>query len=223
MNAHEALVERIVQEVSAALRQRTTAETGSAEPQTAGRPTITSRVVTGDLLEKTVNGARSILIGDRSILTPSARDFLRQQGITWDIAAKETDTHNVASRWLAVVVQSTPAVATMLEHHAADWKQLRAADTSEAAGAAVSAICRADADGVVVLSQHPEAVACRANRNANVRAAVVGDILETKAAQQSIGANVLCCDPKQKPFFELRNLLKAMTAGPTQPPPGWRE
>jgi len=135
-------------------------------------------VITHKLLDENVNGAKTIRIAPRAILTPSARDFLRTRGI--DCVREElTATSNPANTvWQMIISTASPGID-------AAFDQLRTSGVlcykkivgvpAEAAQHAVSAICRGETAGVVVFSGEPELVACLANRNDRVRAAVVTD------------------------------------------------
>jgi hypothetical protein len=94
----------------------------------------------------------------------------------------------------------------------------------DAADRAVSTLCRAEAEGVVVFTNRPEAVACRANRNSKVRGAAAENVARIRSIQRSIGANLLCIDPSDRSQFDLRNLLRETIAGETPvAPKGWRD
>ncbi|MCH7988137.1 MAG: hypothetical protein IID46_03185 [Planctomycetes bacterium] len=217
------LVEQIVRDVMQQLRTlpETKQSSGVAQPVV-----LHERVITEELLERQLNGAKRIEIGIKSVLTPSARDFLRQQKIEWQ-RQPETKSSN-QKHWKAIVVQSTSAVTAALndleQSTETNWKQEITGTTCEAVSAALSAICRAEADGVVIFTEKPESVACKANRNLKVRAAVVGDVRRTESIKTEMGVNLFCINPNGKNYIELRNLLRAVTAGSTpQIPEDWNE
>jgi hypothetical protein len=189
---------------------------------------LTDSVITAKLLEEKVNGAAEVQFSPRSILTPSARDYLHQRAIRWRRATGQPTAGANRSVWKAIIVQSGAAVAAALDDAsksgAVEWRRQTAGDSIEAAELATSALCRGEAVGVVVLAGQPHSLVCRANRNRHVRAAVVASSRCVQAARQQLGANLFCIDPEGKSQFELRNLLRdaAADAAP-QPPPGWKE
>ena len=73
---------------------------------------------------------------------------------------------------------------------------------------AISSLCRADAAGVVLFASAAEKAACLANRNQKVRAAAVQDVNHLRDVISQMGPNLICVNPKQKSFIELRNLIK---------------
>jgi hypothetical protein len=80
---------------------------------------------------------------------------------------------------------------------------------AEAAVQATSAVCRGDADKVVVFTDEPELVACLANRNERIRAAAIVDAAALARTQRELKPNVLALDPSNRSVHELRTLLKA--------------
>jgi hypothetical protein len=189
---------------------------------------MTEAVITGELLEQRLNGnsQRTIRIGPKAVLTPSARDFLKQRNIEWTRLEKNAAPATNSGIWKAIVASSTPALASALDEigktAGTRWERELSGDATEAATAAVSALCRGEAVGVAVFAGNAAAVACRANRNAKVRAAVVWSVRCVEAAKRQIGSNLIAVDPAGKSYFELRNLVRAFAAdGPPRVPAGW--
>ncbi len=223
MKHDNALVDQIVQDVMEQLQSlpETKQSPGAAQPTI-----LHERVITEELLEQKLNGSKRIEVGAKSVLTPSARDYLSKQKIEWQ---RQTETKSTTQTdWKAIVVQSTSAVTAALKDLEQStqtcWKQEITGTTCEAVSAAVSAICRAEADGVVVFTGKPESVACRANRNLKVRAAVVGDVRRTESIKTEMGVNLFCINPDGKTYIELRNLLRTVTSGGLpRVPEDWNE
>ncbi|MCH7686836.1 MAG: hypothetical protein IH899_09175 [Planctomycetes bacterium] len=223
MKHDDALVDQIVRDVMQQLR---TLPEAKQSPGAAQPVVLHERVITEELLEQQLNGAKRIEVGTKSVLTPSARDFLSQQKIEWQRQPETKST--TQTHWKAIVVQSTSAVTAALndleQSTQTCWNQEITGTTCEAVSAAVSAICRAEADGVVIFTGKPESVACRANRNLKVRAAVLGDVRRTESIKTEMGVNLFCINPDGKTYIELRNLLRAVTSGSTpRVPENWNE
>ena len=187
---------------------------------------LCENVITAELLEQRADGAKRIVIGAKSILTPSARDFLNSRDL--DCKRQEADGTSTAARtdWKAIVVQTTPAVVAALDDAGRSttdhWERELAGTVAEAVAFGVSVVSRAEAVGVVIFSNQAEAAACRANRNRQVRAAVVGDAQSVRRVKSQLGANLFCIAPAGKSYFELRNLLREI-GGPPQVPSDWDE
>ncbi len=245
MNVDGELIEQIVSSVMEHLQTRSGPVRSAnaevrAEPEVHAEPTtdppretsqgvlLRENVITADVLEQRSNGSREITIGPKSILTPSARDFLKSRNITCTRQSVHQTGPAATCRWKAIVVESTPSVAAALDDVCGSgdgcWQRELAGCPSEAVSAAVSAVCRADAVGVVVFTNDAESIACRANRNRQVRAAVVTDTQAVKTVGHRMGANLIAIAPNGKSDFDLRNMLRTFTAnGPTQIPNEWDE
>lgn len=191
-----------------------------AIPEKAQGVSLIEPVITADVLQQHVNGSRSFRIGKNSLLTPTAHDYIRTHGLTWSRATAAT-SNNVAT-WLALVVKSAPHVTGALDQLTATWRQELLSTAGEAARRAVSAISRAEADGVVIITDNPQAAACLGNRSPNIRAAAVTDANDLDAAIKAIGVNLVTIDPTRIGGFQLRQLLRRFSeAGRPQPPVNW--
>ncbi len=163
------------------------------------------------------------------MLTPSAREFLATRKLDWrraDSAASSSEKS--PAKWLAIVTRSTPAVTAALDLIAKDspsqWSRELSGCHREAATRAVGAVCRGECDAVVIITRKPEAAVCRANRNPNVRGAVVVTAARVKALKAQLGANLFAVDPTDRSAFELRNLLREIgSGGRPSPPSDWKE
>ena len=93
----------------------------------------------------------------------------------------------------------------------AGWSREILGCPDDAAALAISAICRGESSGVVILSKQHFRAACRANRNDKVRAVPVGSPAEVKAAREQLRLNVIAIDPTHRSYFELKNTITAFT------------
>ncbi len=194
---------------------------------------LTEKVVTADLLEKTYAGATKLVIGGRAVVTPSARDFLKQNKVelrrestttSQTSGAKTTTTAN----WKLIVVHTTKTLASVLDdatrRPGAVWQRELAGCDVDAADRAISALCRGESDGAVVFTRRPEVVACRANRNANVRGAAIVNVAQLRSAHRRMGTNLYCIDPETRTHGEWNNLLREIAScGKPERPEHWKE
>lgn len=237
----QALIERIVSNVLAQLQPasvRSAAESPKSAPKLttvekliAEKPAaieLTASVITADLLEATACVGQPLKIGRRSILTPSARDWLRTKRIEWSRIDKLTSggsgTTKGAVRWQLIVQTITPTVKALhdgLKRQPEGWKIELVGQPAEAATLAMSSISKAEHDGVAILSEYAEIIACRANRNERVRAAVISDRRQLELTMQHLGVNLVCINPSGRTFIEMRNLLRDCAAKRPQAPAGW--
>lgn len=224
------LLERIVSGVLNELRGVAPADAAvvTAAPRTPDAVLVTEKVITAELLEKTCGRSPRIVIGKNSLLTPSARDFLKQNRIDWtrEAAASNSEVQSAAAKWKAIVVATTKNLANALDDAGktagAAWVRELAGCDVDAVDRAVSTICRAEASGVVVFTSHPDTVACRANRNSKVRGASVANAGEIRKVNKQMGANLICIDPASRSQMELNHLLReAAASGRPIAPKGW--
>ena len=207
----------------AAIRPQPTAAPVAAvetKPQTVE---VLTTVITADLLEKTVRPGQSLRVGRGSILTPSARDWLHSKRVVWarqDRAAEAASTGGGRVKWQVILQTVTPTVKALqdgIRRLAEGWKIELVGQPLEAAVLATSLVSQAECDGVVIFTEHAELIACKANRNERVRAAVIDNAKQWDHVTRTLSANVVCISPIGKTFIELRNLLR--DCGGTKPRP----
>ncbi len=176
--------------------------------------TITERIITAEVLEKQLHGARIVRVSAKALLTPSAHDVVRSRRLEVVRESADPKTKSVPrGRWILVAAQPTPeltgAIATWQASGALVDQRL-AGDPADAATQAISAICRGEADNVFILSAAPEWVACLASRNEKVRAAAIADVGAILRLNESFRPNVVAFDGSKRGSFELTGLFKAL-------------
>lgn len=226
----QALIDQIVSNVLAQLQPAPSRPVDeAAKPQPKAGVELTVAVITADLLADSVVAGQSLRIGKRSIITPSARDWLNTNKVTWSrIGSDSTSTGSAAgknaARWQLIVQTVTPNVRALrdaLQRQPDGWKLELVGQPLEAATLAASSISTADRDGVVVLSEYAEIIACRTNRNEKVRAAVIADRKQLELTRQHLGVNLVCVNPNGRTFVELKNLLRDCATSKPTVPAGW--
>lgn len=172
-------------------------------------------VITADLLENSVRPGQTLRIGRTSILTPSARDWLNSHKTAWSRQDRSAGANGskTAGRanWQIILQTVTPSVRALhdgLRRLAEGWKIELVGLPLEAAALAISRISTADCDGVVIFTEQAELIACKANRNDRVRAAVIQNNKQWEQVMRTLSANVVCISPIGRTFIELRNLLR---------------
>lgn len=218
MTADNDLIEQIVANVlaelqPAAAKVRAPVEQSLASSQPSSHAIeLDAAVITADVLEERVRKGQSLRIGNRAILTPSARDWLAQRKIAWtrSSGASTAQAHS-AARWQLIITTATPAVGN-LRQELAGWKTDLLGTPQEAAEQATRAICTGESDGVLALCRAADVVACLANRNPKVRAAVLRSTADLSDLASQLDPNLLVVNPQQKSFVELRNIVRAIGA-----------
>lgn len=189
---------------------------------------LTAPVITAELLASAVKPGQPLRIARRSVLTPSARDWLNTRKISWTQFEKTAGTSEAkaasGARWQLIVQTVNPNVRALqdsMKRQPEGWSMDLVGQPLEAVAQAVRGIGTAEFDGIAVISEYAEIIACRGNRNDRVRAAVINDRHQLELTSKHLGVNMVCINPRGKTFIELRNLLR--DCGKTQPkaPTGW--
>ncbi len=185
---------------------------------------LTVPVITADVLEQSVKAGQSLRIGRNSILTPSARDWLNSKRTSWTRLDKSAGTGGgQRAKWQVILQTVTPTVRSLqdgLRRLADGWKIEIVGQPLEAAVLATSLVSTAECDGVVIFTEQAELIACKANRNDRVRAAVMQNPKQWEQVVRTLSANVVCISPIGKTFIELRNLLRDCAGTRPRPPAG---
>jgi len=214
MNFSPEQVELIVQRVVAQLGPGAVAAPAAAsERPVAPSPVlpvqIADQIVTQALLAEAVNGSNQVRIGPKAILTPSARDFVKQRGI--QIIREASAAKPSSQRWQIIVSRTNPNITAAVE----GLSQLGVTASvtlsglpAEAAALATSFLCRGDAAKVVVFTDQPELVACLVNRNDKVRAAATANAASVERVLVSMQPNLIAVNPDTRSAHEIKSLLK---------------
>ncbi len=188
--------------------------TGVAASAPAAAPDevlISERVITAEVLLRDLRGARRVVIAPKALLTPTANDVIRTRRLeVVRQSAQATASTTVRRRWVILVGQSLPAVTAAVGAWRTAGGRLETAlvgTAAEAAARAISAICRGEADEVLVIAAQPESVACLANRNEAVRGVVLVESAAVARLRESLRPNVWVVDAAPRGGFDLSSLL----------------
>ena len=226
MNANSDLVERIVQSVLEHLQSAAPAPRAEPTPTPTATPsalTLSETVITGELLAEQAKGAKSLIVGRRAVITPSARDYLRKHNITWSRGDATAKAATSAPRWRVYVSTATANIDTAIEHANRQGVALTrewSGTTAEAVKQTIASLTRAEIAGAVILTAEPARAACAANRHSKIRAAELNNTAQLASLQEQLGPNVYCIDPRGRSPFELRNLLQHAAAQAPSAPAG---
>ncbi|HET6326052.1 MAG TPA: hypothetical protein VFG04_15350 [Planctomycetaceae bacterium] len=213
------MIDRIVAGVLEQLQAPAVAAAPASRSTAAanGSLVMDDSVITAALLETRGVVAGPVVFAPKAILTPSAIDFLSSRKIKWTRANKAPAAQTTIATWSVFVSRSTPALESALgavaRQPGVQWQRELVGCHREAARRAVGALCRGESDGVITFTSKPEALACHANRSAQVRAAAVQTGDGIKRIKRTLGANLFAVDPGEQSVFALQNLLREMVAG----------
>ncbi|QDU78877.1 hypothetical protein Pla110_05810 [Polystyrenella longa] len=214
MNVDQNLINDIVQGVLQQLQP-------TAAPVTLSSPSVflvKEKLWTADLLEDLVPAQVKVVQQlPGTIVTPSGRDYLRQNHI--DVIQSEnnngSNTTAGIQTWKVLVVKSASAFEScwpeLERSRSTNWNRQQANDVDSAVTETISILCRGEASGVVILTDRPEEAACFANRNHQVRAVATLSADRMKQLKTSLQPNAVCLDPQNLSYMELRQLWRALS------------
>lgn len=192
---------------------------------------IKETVVTAEVLRLRRQGQSPFVVGQKAIVTPSAMDFLRSEKLNWERGTSEStatsDSAVGGGSWKFFLSfagsNGLQAVQAVRQNHPRVRFDV-VGGMREAIPMAATALSRAEVPGIVILTNEPEIVVCRANRQAAIRAAVVRDLADWNKIRPYLRPNLVCIDPATRMFMELRTLLTKIVTDPLpEIPEGWVE
>ncbi|MCH9654677.1 MAG: hypothetical protein K0U86_21270 [Planctomycetes bacterium] len=216
MQFSEELVNQVVANVLSTISQMGSGRQSSGIAPSDSTPdssvVLSDKVITADLLAEKIKGQSVVGIAAGSILTPSAKDYLREFNISIHRAAAVASSKEQGTPWRAIVLSNSSTVENALEtieqQTNTRWSQELSASLEESVNDAISSLCRADATGIILFAEAAEKAACLANRNQKIRAASIQDMNQLRNVLSQMSPNLICVNPLQKSFIELRNLIK---------------
>ena len=215
--SQQVLIDQIVQEVMRRLMPTAASAPVNSETNSEQPTQLTDLVITADVLTEKATGQKKFVVGERAIVTPSARDWLRHNKVELIHEATAASTGAAASvemkfDRLVITHSSSQNIDRVLEdaerQSNGGWNRKCVESADEAAKKTIGELRRESSRLIVVLTSDPEVVACLANRNEKVKAAVVADAAAVARVKSRLDGNVFVVDPTGRSFFELRNILR---------------
>ncbi len=198
----------------------------AASAENNGQLVVLSQVVTMAELEGRLGGIRRVTVPPQAVVTPSVRDELRRRNVSLVFDEPAAPTGSVSARLVLMVLGSRfdPAgLVRALQSGAIQLQWHRADCLVAATDRLADEVARPGALGVIV-STHPAAAICLANRHRGVRAVWGIDAAGAAAAADSVGANVLVIDPKAVSLFQMKQMIgRFCSGGPRECPAELRE
>lgn len=217
-------VDRIVREVMRrlALMPAVTASPAAAEPVTlppvpvppppaaaplpAGTVVLRERIVAMAQLEGILHRVQRLIVRSDAIVTPAARDLLKEKQIPWERSVGEL-AGQAAVGLLAAAEGTLPAQrwADALASDGLQWQVCRDVDQ------VVRGLQR---DGsarptlALVLTAGWASLVCQANRHSNIRAVAVTDSTSLQQACGQLEVNLLVLDPTRLAESEILTLAR---------------
>jgi hypothetical protein len=218
MPTPEEQVEQIVREVLARLGGKPEGKvTGPSSP--VNELVVDETVVTVTALDGKLGEIRRLVVSPRAVITPSARDLLKENNITLVRSLRMAAPTTVR---IAMATAGTPfdvsGIVQTLRGHRAEVEQLASTGVMQVTNELAEEVGKSGKFGVLITPQFTQAL-CLANRHRGVRAATAASRGEVNEIIKTIGANFLILDPVQRSKFEVRRIVETFClAGPRQCP-----
>ncbi|MEX2112106.1 MAG: RpiB/LacA/LacB family sugar-phosphate isomerase [Pirellulales bacterium] len=218
--AERAEIERIVREVLAELTQAS-----ARPPSSNGELSVVANVVSVREIEGRLSGVDRLIVRRGAVITPAARDLLRERKIAIASAvakrAEATSEHLVLA--VAEIEYDSSTLVTLLKSEGVSIEQVASHDMIQAVEQLCERVVRGNSRGLMLCRQTAAAL-CLANRRHGVRAALAASPTAVAEATASIAANVLILNPAGQTTFEWKRLLRVwLSTGRSDCPAELRE
>ncbi len=185
---------------------------------------LSEKVLTAESFEA-IQCNQSVTVLTNAIITPAAYDLIKERKLvivrtsviqgSAELGSAEQGGSKSSSKQIKIqtlncyIVKHTESVVRVIAELGPSHKDLLSCP-DDAAKAAISAICRGEAETVLIFVEQVHRAACFANRNEKVKAVVIADNGDIKEVRKQLRANVWCINPTGRSYFELRNLMKGL-------------
>ncbi|GIW79720.1 MAG: hypothetical protein KatS3mg105_1527 [Gemmatales bacterium] len=178
-----------------------------------------ARVLTGSDLRVSWHGQRELVVGENTIITPLAMDYVRAHNIR--LTRQPTPTANGTKRaatGIALACDSRfsqmSAVLVALKRENIEFAQVAtlAGSIAEQAHSFAEQLASELFQAVAIVCDNAGLACCIANKVRRVRAVAVASVNEVAKALSSFGANYFALDVEGRTFFELKQMLKTIAA-----------
>lgn len=188
-------------------------------------PTLTGQVISLADIDGRLEAVSTIHLARGALLTPAARDYLKQRGIAISrgTAAGPTQLPPSAHPMVLGVSETNYDPSVMVGHLGKCGMHVQQIARTGLAGV-VPEMC--DAVGLggqrgLLLTAETTAAVCMANRRRGVRAAAANDSATADAAIRSIVANLLVIDPAKSGTFQLQRIAERLLHAELNPAGTW--
>ncbi len=190
-------------------------------PEHAAERMLAGRVITFEEIDGKLDGVKTIVIEANAVVTPSAKDYLRQHGVRITTVATSAGGRNNVTTALGTLVLGIAAArfpaagfCERLSRQGIEVETLHEANWL----AEIDAMCDIVRKGTRIgmfISEETAAVVCLANRQGGVRAAAASSLGELRRAIDSIAVNLIVVDPTGRSVHEILQMAATLRqAGP---------
>jgi hypothetical protein len=181
--------------------------------------TLAGRVISLGMLEKLPSGTARVVVETAAVITPSAREYARDKGITIERASagsRPAGVPFIVAR--AECAKDASSQAAALARAVPGGVQLPATGLADVATALALHASRDGARGVLLTSK-PATALILANRSASLRAVTARDPSALAAAITETAANLIIVDPATFPASALVRLAVDLATRPASEVP----
>ncbi|MFK7822372.1 MAG: hypothetical protein AB8G99_27000 [Planctomycetaceae bacterium] len=207
MTTQAQLIDDVVQSVLRELRgcSQSAAAATPAVPSIPSGLKIDDAVVTEGTLAGRLSGVSEVVFSARTVLTPTAKDYLRSHNISWTRSGSVGGGKAAAGPVGPKVVATHSTVAVGSAFNSGDLVRIGVKDAARVVGDAIG-------EGVVlVLTANPHSVAIELNRTAEIRAIALEDLTSAACAIRDSRANCVCAKPNGRSKDELSKLARTIS------------
>ena len=195
------------------------------------------KVVTAEGLRQSLNGERELIVSSRAVITPSASDHLKANGVKvvredQNVEPQAKEERVSKSFWGYMSERPDPVVNNVIQSLQRDgvrlqeisatprfssagrvgeeWETLACGLARQAAEVVAGGECR----GGIVFCQDPGLTCCIANKVKGIRAVAIGSVRQVQRAAEGLGANLLALELGKSTFFEMRQMVRSLCNAP---------
>jgi hypothetical protein len=171
-------------------------------------------VVTLSRLSGHLQGVRNVIVDRAAVVTPAARDLLKQHGIT--LTRSADSTKRTASEVVVAAADTdfdAAGLTRMLTQQGIKTERLAQCGLLAAIDELVDMAAHGGKIGVL-LTRQTAAALCVANRTRGVQAVLTGSVETVRTARASFGANLLVVDPHGRSLHELAGMIRTCATLP---------
>lgn len=177
-------------------------------------------VVTAQMLQDLRRTGRPIVLSRDALLTPAARDWLRENAARVEWQDRITDAGGGRSGKLQAVIDlASPAQRSLLASLERSFGTIETIDPSEKAGGLIPAVRRLcgailsrQSGRGLVLADDGALPVCVANKFARIRAALGTGPAAVEQAVRQFGINVLVIEPSKQTIHQIRQMVDRFVA-----------
>ncbi len=218
-------VEQIVREVLRRLApggqtQPQQGDQGNERGEKRSGPSLSGKLISLADVEGQLAGVTTMCLRRGAVITPAARDYLKQQGIAVSrgtvAAASQTSGGVALVLGVAETAYDPTALVNDLAKRGTQVQQLARTGLSSVVPEMCDAVALGGQRGLLLTGETAAAV-CLTNRRRGVRAAAASDLATVDTAIRSIACNLLVIDPRRAGTFPLQRMAERLSQAELSP------